>query len=83
MMNYKDLMAYEVNCDDPQVLEIIKLLKEKWADADRFRFIVANKTSVSPRMNDKHDYRLNNHWLQLIGNSIDNAMNQVREEMLR
>lgn len=87
-MNYQDILDYEKICKDPKVLEIIKLLKQQWADADRFRFIACNKTRIIPKMNGHNFYHLiSGGWPELKGNSfedaVDRAMEEVKLELMR
>lgn len=87
-MTYQELLDYEKKCSDPKVLIIIKLLKQQWRDADRFRFISCHKTRIIPKMNgDNYYHFISGGWPELRGNSledaIDKAMESVKEELMR
>lgn len=87
-MNYQNILEYEKTCKDSKVLEIIKLLKQQWIDADRFRFIACHKTTMNPQMNGNHYYHLRSGgWPELRGSSfeeaVDKAMEQVKQELMR
>lgn len=87
-MNYQDILEYEKTCKDHKVLEIIKLLKQQWADADRFRFIACHKTKMTPKMDGNNYYHFHaGGWPELRGNSlekaVDKAMEEVKLELMR